>query len=314
MMAAQGLAPPCVRRLAIKLLLPFLGVTLALAATVMLATPARAQITFPSASPISAGNIAVRVQPLVTEGTEGAQSVTGEGVIIYGASPNLALISENDLVVSNMADVTVGGKTERLAATGLGDSLEEARYTIYQLDGIGSTFRIAPLIGVSVPTGMDNANPAMPRNDQTGSGDWGGKAALTSSWQTLDWDAAAEVSYETHSTAAGYQVGDKLEANAGFYYPVWPKIIESPFEKQLFLSLETNYISETYDRLYGHFMPGTGGQLWLLDPGLMYTGALSSINFTFLLPMMQTTNGPASRYDFGFELELRWSFFTNHHW
>ena len=314
MMSALGWALPILSRLTTKLSLPLLGVVLCLAVTLTLAAPARAQITFPSASPISAGNIAVRVQPLVTEGTQGAQSVTGEGVIIYGASPNLAIISENDLVVSNMADVSIGGKTERVAAIGLGDTLEEARYTVFQLDGIGSTFRIAPLVGVSVPTGMDNVNAAMPRYDQPGSGGWGGKTALTSSWQTLDWDFAAEVGYETHSTSAGYQVGNTLEANAGFYYPLWPKIINSPFEKQLFLSLETNYISDTYDRLYGHFMPGTGGQLWLIDPGVMYTGALSSINFTFLLPMMQTTNGPASRYDFGFELELRWSFFTNHHW
>lgn len=305
---------PFRRPFAIKFFFAFLCVALSFVVALTLAVPASAQITFPSASPISAGNIAVRVQPLVTEGTQGAQSVTGEGVVIYGASPNLAIISENDLLVSNMADVSIGGKTERAAATGLGNTLEEARYTVYQLDGIGSTFRIAPLVGVSVPTGMDNANAAMPRNDQPGSGGWGGKTALTSSWQTLDWDAAAEVGYETHSTAAGYQVGNSLEANAGFYYPLWPKIIDSPFEKQLFLSLETNYTSDTYDRLYGHFMPGTGGQLWLIDPGLMYTGALSSINFTFLLPMLQTTNGPASRYDFGFELELRWSFFTNHHW
>ncbi|MHB1799234.1 hypothetical protein [Acidiphilium sp.] len=305
---------PALRRVTTKLSLPLIGFALCLAATLMLATPAKAQITFPSASPISAGNIAVRVQPVVTEGTQSAQSVTGEGVVIYGASPNLAIISENDLLVSTMADASGGGKTERLAATGLGDTLEEARYTIFQQDGIGSTFRIAPLVGVSVPTGMDNVNAAMPRYDQPGSSGWGGKAALTTSWQTLDWDFAAEVGYETYLPDSGYQVGNRLEANAGFYYPIWPKIIDSPFEKQLFLSMETNYTADTYDRLYGHFMPGTGGQLWLIDPGVMYTGALSSINFTFLLPMMQTTNGPASRYDFGFELELRWSFFTNHHW
>ena len=292
----------------------FILFILYLATISMLVTPAKAQITFPSASPISAGNIAVRVQPLVSEGTQGAQSITGEGVLIYGASPNLAIISENDLLVANMADVGSGGKKERLTALGLGNSLEEARYTVFQLDGVGSTIRVAPLVGVSVPTGMDNVNAALPRYDQPGSGGWGGKTALTASWQTLDWDTAAEIGYETYSTTAGYQVGNNLEANAGFYYPLWPKIIDSPFEKQLFLSLETNYTSNGYDRLYGHYMPGTGGQLWLIDPGLMYTGALSSINFTFLLPMMQTTNGPASRYDFGFELEMRWSFFTDHHW
>lgn len=297
-----------------KLLYFLLSPSLCLAVIPTLTAPARAQITFPSASPISAGNIAVRVQPLATEGTQGAQSVIGEGVIIYGASPNLAIISENDLVVSNMADVSIGGKTERVAATGLGDTLEETRYTVFQLDGIGSTFRIAPLVGVAVPTGMDNVNAAMPRYDQPGSGGWGEKTALTTSWQTLDWDFAAEAGYEAHLPASGYQVGNTLEANAGFYYPIWPKIIDNPFEKQLFFSLETNYTSGTYDRLYGHFMAGTGGQLWLIDPGVMYTGALSSINFAFLLPMMQTANGNASRYDYGFELELRWSFFTPHHW
>jgi hypothetical protein len=112
----QGCALLFLSRVVIKLSLSFCGAVLFLAVILALATPAKAQITFPSASPISAGNIAVRVQPLVTEGTQGAQSVTGEGVVIYGASPNLAIISENDLVVSNMADVSIGGKTERLGA------------------------------------------------------------------------------------------------------------------------------------------------------------------------------------------------------
>lgn len=289
------------------------------------ATPAMAQLTFPGASPLSAGNLILVEQPTLAEGSGGYQGATAQSILLYGASPNLALITESDLLVSNMANAVSGGKTVRLAATGIGDTIQEARYTVYQLDGIASTFRIAPLIGLTVPTGMDNVNPQLPRSLQPGTGDFGGRVAMTSSWQTLNWNAEAEVGYNAnssgvelgfspHTLGSSYQFGNQVAANVAFHYVVWPPHLSGDVPAELLAGVESNYFVTQYSHVHGQFVPGTGGQLWLIDPNLDYSTRNYGFAITALLPVLQTVNGAASRYDFGIELHFRWSLFTDHHW
>jgi hypothetical protein len=147
-----------------------------LAVVLLLAAPARAQITFPSAAPISAGNVIVRTQPTAIEESQGVQSLYDENIVLYGASPDLAFILENKSIVSNSATIVTNGKTAALTATGFGDTVLDTRYNLYEADGIGSTFRIAPYIGIDLPTGMDNTNAFMPRELQPASAAWGARA------------------------------------------------------------------------------------------------------------------------------------------
>lgn len=281
--------------------------------------PARAQLTFPGASPLSAGNLTILEQPTLTDESN-IQRIVGQSVLLYGASPNLALITESNLFVNTMANVVSGGKTVRLMASGIGDTTQEARYTIYQLDGIASTFRLAPLVGVTIPTGMDDANPQMPRSGQPGMGDFGGRAAMTSSWQTLYWNAEAEIGYDTYAPGAGYQLGNQFVADAAFHYVIWPRSLTANVSGELFASLESNYFVTQNSRMGGQGVPATGGQLWLVDPGLDYSTPHYGFALTALLPVQQTDNGVGSRnglgsrYDFGVELHFRWSFYTSHHW
>jgi hypothetical protein len=294
-----------------------------------MAVPAHAQITFPAASPISAGNIIAREQPSVAESSQGTQNFTAETVVLYGASYNLAFITENASYVSNWTNTVSGGKTTRLYASGLGDTLEEARYTIFQRDDVGSTFRIAPLIGVSIPTGMDNVNSQAPRDFQPGTGTWGGRGAITLSWQKLYWNFEAEVGYQANAPGAGYQFGNQFFASAGYHFLVWPRDLGTNVQTEVYGSVETNFFDNGRNQFLGHtastvggqilpnngqIVPETGGQLWLIDPGIIYSTPLYAVDFTGLLPVLQTYNGHQSRYDYGAELMFRWSFFTSHHW
>ena len=299
------------RRILIKSLI-YLATTAVVFLTI---SHARAQLTFPGASPLSAGNFTILEQPTITEESSNFQRIIGQTVILYGASPNLALITESNLFVNTMADVVSGGKTVRLAASGIGDTTQEARYTVYQLDGTASTFRLAPLIGLTLPTGMDGANPQMPREDQPGMGNFGGRIAMTSSWQTLHWNAEAEIGYNSYAPGAGYQVGNQFVADAAFHYVIWPRDLSANIPGELFASLETNYFDTGNSRINGQTSPGTGGQLWLLDPGLDYSTPHYGVALTALLPIQQQTmNGIGNRYDFGIELHFRWSFYTSYHW
>ncbi len=276
--------------------------------------PARAQLTFPGASPISAGNVVLMENPTLSTAGGGYQNLATQGVLVYGITSQLALITQTYQPVWTATDATAGGKTVRLTAVGAGDTIQEARYTVYQLDGIGSTLRVAPLIGLAIPTGMDDSNPAIRRSEQPGTGNWGGRAALTSSWQTLYWNAEAEIEYRDYIPGAGYQFGNTFLANAAFHYVLWPTRITPNIPGELFASFETNFSSARPNRAAGASAPGTGGQLWLVDPGLDWSTSGYGVAFTALLPVLQQVYGQGRRYDWGFLFHIRISLYTPHHW
>jgi hypothetical protein len=298
-------------RLANRLATVAAGLMIAL----LFALPARAQITFPSAAPISAGNLIVRTQPTVTEYSGGLQSFYDENILLYGASPDLAFILESKSIVSNSGNIVSNGKAAAFTATGFGDTVLDTRYNLYETDGVGSTFRIAPYIGIDIPTGMDNVNNAVPRTLQPASGEWGTREALTSSWQTLFWNAQALIGYQNYAGSDGFQTGSSLLADAAFHYLIWPSDLDREVNTEVFASLETNYSLSAVDRMNGAAISGTGGQLWTVDPGIIYSTPKYAVDFTALLPVLQQYRGPgASRYDYGFEMMFRYSFFTYHHW
>jgi hypothetical protein len=289
------------------------GFAVWLGAALALAAPLRAQITFPGAAPVSAGEIAVRLMPSLDEGTQGVQGINGRTVVQYGATPMLMLQAQA-LPVSDSANVATAGGTQQLSATGLGDTLLGARYTVFYLDEIGSTFRIAPLVNVIVPTGMDNANSQAPRYLQPGAGAWGSRDALTMTWLTLHWVAAAEVGYQVNAPGAGYQFGDTFFADAGFHYRVWPAGFGPNEASELHVYVETNYTMTGVNRAQEQVVPGSGRTLWLIDPGIMYLTPRYSIALNALLPIDQQEPPGASRFLYGALLAFRWSFFTPHHW
>lgn len=296
--------------------LPAFGAWLVLCLLLAVMRPASAQLTFPGASPISAGNVVVRTQPELTDSTDGVRSILDKNIAIYGASPDVAFILQNTSFIANSADVTTpGGHTYQATAAGLGDTLLEARYTVYQVDGIGSTFRIAPYIGVSMPTGMDNVNADIGRAAQPGSGTWGSRNALTVTWAQLHWNGGAEVGYQANSADSGYRFGNTFYADAAFHYLLWPTDLENGVPAaEVYASLEANWTNQSANRAAGMNQYGTGGQLLTLDPGLIYTRRLYSLAFTALLPAYEHVRDNGSRLNYGGIFFFRYSLFTPYHW
>ena len=302
----MGEITACGRRVTLALLLPPL--------LLLSALPARAQLTFPGASPVSSGNIILRNQPQFTSSTGGGSSFTDKNVLIYGASPDLAFIIQNTGFAMNTIRIGSGADARTLTASGLGDTAFEGRYTIYQLDGVGSTVRVAPYIGVVAPTGMDNANSGMPRGAQPGTGTWGTRDAVTVSAQALHWNGGAEVGYQANTTGSGYRFGNVFYSDVGAHYLLWPSRLDGDVPAELYASLEANYTNFAPNQNGGGRVPGTGGQLLLIDPGLIFTSSRYSVSFTGFLPAWERVRENASRYSYGAELLLRVSLFTEHHW
>lgn len=279
-----------------------------------LAGPARAQISFPGAAPVSAGNVTIYLKPQYTNSTDGVSSAIDRNVVIYGASPDLAFILQNNSFVSNTDTIIGKGGPQRITANGFGDTVLEGRYTIFQQDGPGSTFRIAPYAGIVMPTGMDNVNGLMPRDGQPGTGAWATRDAVTMSYQTLDWNAAAEAGYQANSTAAGYRFGNTFFADAAFRYRLWPGNLEAAVPAEVYGFVESNYTSAVADRAGGENVPGTGGQLLLIDPGIIYTARSYSVTLMGFLPAYQQVHNNGSRFNYGVLAMFRYSLFTRYHW
>ncbi len=288
--------------------------TVFLLALLLLSSRANAQITFPGASPVSAGNLIMVLKPETFDYTGGFSNTVDKNVLIYGASPDLAVIVQNNTFVSNSALVTDMGRTHRVFANGFGDTLVQPRYTVFRQDGPGSTFRIAPYIGAVLPTGMDNVNSSMPRGGQPGTGAFGTRDAITMSYQTLDWNAAAEAGYQANTAAAGYQVGNAIFADAAFHYRLWPLDLGEEVSREIYASIETNYTSTMPNRSGGLSIAGTGGQMLVMDPGIIYTTRLYSFTLTGFLPVYQQIRDNGNRLNYGFLAAFRYSFFTSNHW
>ncbi|MDA8252824.1 MAG: transporter [Rhodospirillales bacterium] len=281
---------------------------------VLLAGPARAQISFPGAAPISAGNVTIYLKPQYTNSTDGVSSTIDRNVVIYGASPDLAFILQNNSFVSNTDTIAGKGGPQRVTANGFGDTVLEGRYTVFQQDGPGSTFRIAPYAGVIMPTGMDNVNGLMPRAGQPGTGAWASRDAVTMSYQTLDWNAAAEAGYQANGAAAGYRFGNTFYADAAFRYRLWPGSLKAVVPAEVYGFVESNYTSTVANRAGGQNVPGTGGQLLLVDPGIIYTARSYSVTLMGFLPAYEQVRNNGSRFNYGVLAMFRYSLFTPHHW
>lgn len=278
-----------------------------------LAIPARAQVTFPGAEPIAGGQVAVRLQPMLTESTMGGQSYDGRTILQFGATPLLFLQAETGLPNSNSINDPATGGSRSQTATGIGDTTLVARYTVYHQDGIGTSFRIAPLVGVTTPTGMDDANGQAARALQPGTGNWGTRGGLVVQYLTLDTTTAAEIEYRANFPGAGYQFGNTFVANAGFHYKLWPSHFAPGKIDQFDLALETNYSIAGRDLGGGRTVPGTGRTLWLIDPGVMFMTPRWAIAALALLPIDEQVPHGGARFRYGAEMAFRFNFYTPHH-
>ena len=279
-----------------------------------LVAPARAQITFPGAGPVSAGNVTIQIKPELFDRTEGTRSIVDRNVLIYGASPNLDFVVQNNAFVANTARLVTPSGTKQVTASGFGDTTVESRYTVYQLDGPGSTLRIAPYGGVVIPTGMDNTNSLISRAGQPGTGAWSTRDALTMSYQTLNWSAAAEAGYQANASAANYHFGNTFFADAAYRYLLWPRSLEQEVGGEIFGFVEANYTSARPNREGNQSIAGTGGDLLLLDPGIAYSARAYSFVLLGLFPAYEHIPEAQSHFKYGVLALFRYSLFTPYHW
>lgn len=274
-------------------------------------------ITFNSALQISPGIAIWREQAVLRRATDDPSAQARDlrvlavpSVLAYGATRDLAFFGVIPYLDKTLDLSTPGGRVRR-GDHGLGDVLALGRYTVYRLDMIGETRRIAPFLGLKFPTGEDDATDRLgrlPQPLQLGSGSWDPLLGVVFTWQTLPWELDSAFEYAIRTSANDFEFGDAAELDLSFQYRVWPLELGRGVPAFVYAVLESNLIWEGKNEVAGRTDPDSGGVTWFLDPGVQLVTERWVLEASVQLPVVQDLNGQALGGDYIVRGGFRYNF------
>jgi len=256
--------------------------------------------TFNTALPVADGDFVYRQQ--VFHGSAGDDPTTADreaeawgaiSVLGYGVTSDLTLFGVVPFAAKSLEATTPGGARVERDTRGLGDARLFARYTIFQDDAPGRTFRIAPFAGVEPPTGRDDDSDSLgrlPQPLQVGSGSWDGFGGVVATWQTLDYEIDAQVAYKANTEANGFEFGDVARLDGSVQYRVWPRELGPGVPGFLYGTLGANLIHRQENETRGTGDPNAGGTQVFLAPGVQYVTKRWVLEGVVQVPIAQDRN------------------------
>lgn len=205
--------------------------------------------------------------------------------LVWGARPHMSLS-----LVTSFVRTRHGGESR----TGSGDSTVFARYDVLRKTVPGGYTRLAPEIGVKLPTGGAFG---------TGSTDVIG-GLVFSHVRDPDW-WIAEVQWRVPGTGdGGVRAGERVRFDLAYRRWVWPRGgLGIPMTLAV---LELNGESTSDSKRDGSTIPGTGGERIFLSPGIEHiVGRRVVLEASFPIPVYQHS-GTTPKVEAAFILGLRW--------
>lgn len=203
--------------------------------------------------------------------------------------------------IDNDLDITVLGTRQNRSTNGIGDLRLFGRYTVFRRNWPGGTLRIAPFAGVEMPTGKDDEQDSLgrlPPNVQVGSGSWDPFGGIALTYQLLDFEVDAALSYRENTEANDFEFGDVTRLDASLQYRLWPRELKGGVPGFLYGVIETNLIFRGKNRVGSIKNPNSGGTTLLLAPGLQYVTRRWVFETAVQLPVVQDLNGTALENDY----------------
>lgn len=276
-----------------------------------------APITFNTALPIHAGGWVLREQfvslKTTDDPTPGHRDMRISGVVSvlgYGVTRDFALFGILPRFDKRL-DMNVNGQDVTRQEQDFGDFMLMGRYTAYESNAPGRTFRIAPFLGVKAPTGDDDARDRLgrlPPPVQPGSGSWDFFGGAVATWQTLDFQVDGQVNYRANRAAGGFQAGNVTAVDASLQYRLWPSSLGSSVPAFFYGVLEANLVHAGKDRIDGMSDPNSGGTTLFLSPGIQYVTCKWIVEAGVQIPVVQHLNGTVLENDYVFTTGLRINF------
>lgn len=266
-----------------------------------------APITFNTALPVAKGQFLIREQLIVNQSGDdpsGANRNRTETAAVtalgYGINRRWAVFG---IIPYRDIDLNLdsGGQSVNRNNNGFGDLNVFTRYTAYKKDQPGQTFRIAPFIGLKVPTGKDNASDntgTLPPPVQVATGSWDVFGGVVLTWQTLKYQADAQISYRINNEANGFQAGDIARLDGSFQYRFWHSDMSGGVPDYLYGVLEANLINQDKNRVNGIDDANTNGTRLFISPGIQYVTKRWIAETAVQIPINQNLNGSALENDY----------------
>ncbi len=273
--------------------------------------------TFNTALPVAQGEFVFREQFVLDQSGDDPSAADRDrrawalvSVLGYGATPDLALFGIVPYVDKSL-EATQGGVRRTRSASGLGDASLFGRYTVYHRDWPGRTLRVAPFVGLELPTGEDDERDGfgrLPPSVQPGSGSWDPFGGLVLTYQTLDFQVDAQASYKANTQANGFEFGDVARLDGSLQYRLWPRELGAGVPGFLYGVLEANLIHQDKNRIDGKDDPNSGGVSLFVLPGLQYVTKRWIVEAGVQIPVVQDLNGTALEKDYIFRAGFRFNF------
>jgi len=261
-----------------------------------------APITFNTALPVHEGGFVWREQFIYDKNSRDPSPANRDvkvsglvSVLGYGVTRDFALFGMLPYLDKRL-DMDTGGQRVTRSDQGIGDLTMFGRYTAYQSDAPGRTFRISPFLGVKAPTGRDDARDGLgrlPPPIQLGSGSWDALGGVVATYQTLNYQIDSQLSYKANREANGFRFGNVAKLDASFQYRLWPQTLGSGVPAFLYGVLEANLVRAEENRMGGVDDPDSGGTTLFLSPGLQYVTRKWILEAGVQVPVMQNLNGAA---------------------
>jgi len=248
-----------------------------------------APLTFNTALPVSKGEYILREQLVINESGNNRTESSIVSTLVYGITPDFA-------VFGTVPYTNIDTNTNDLR--GIGDSKIFGRYTIYQNDFQGGTFRIAPFAGAKLPTNQDNI----------GTDSWDVFGGLVATYGSVDWEVDGQISYQANRKANSFEEGDIARVDVSLQYRLFPVTLAADTDSFINGVLEANIIHKGRNQTSGVADPNTGGTTIFLVPGLQYATERYILEAGLQIPVIQNLNGTALENDYIFRTGFRINF------
>ena len=274
--------------------------------------------TFNTALPVAEGEFVFREQFIYRKATDDPSPADRElqvlgavSVLGYGVNSDLAIFGVLPYLDKELDVTTPSGQRVTRDTNGIGDARLFGRYTVYRDDAPGRTFRVAPFLGLELPTGDDDDSDSLgtlPAPLQLGSGSWDPFGGIVLTYQTLEFQIDAQASYKANTQANGFEFGDVARLDGSLQYRLWPRELGAGVPGFLYGVLEGNLIYQAKNEMKGAKDPNSGGTSFFLAPGLQYVTKRWILEGIVQVPVVQDLNGTGLEDDFILRAGFRFNF------
>ena len=187
-----------------------------------------------------------------------------------------------------------------MSSNGLGDAKLFAKYVVHQIDKRQETIRFVLKSSVTLPTGDEDANPAL------GDGTTDYSFGVVAGWIKPRVSLTTEGVYSLNTSRRGTNYGDSFAYNFALGYRLSPRVYERYPSPQVNVYLELNGLTTKRDKLNGLNLENSGGTSLLLSPGIQYIGGRKwLVEGSIQFPIVENLNGSQLETDIIASLGLR---------